>query len=61
MIYIERKQIKWQGKESHHTVSQGETLTSIAQLYGIRQRNLAKMNKLKINATLNGGEQLRLK
>ena len=61
MIYIERKQIKWQGEESHHTISQGETLTSIAQLYGIRQRNLAKMNKLKINATLEEGEQLRLK
>jgi hypothetical protein len=61
MIYIERKQAKWQGEQSLHTVGKGETLTSIAQLYGIRQRSLAKLNKLKHNATLTEGEQLKLK
>ncbi len=61
MIYIERKQSKWHGEQSLHTVSKGETLTSVAQLYGIRQRSLAKLNKLKIDATLNEGEQLKLK
>ena len=61
LIYIERKQAKWNGKESHHVVTQGETLTSIAQLYGIRQRSLANMNKLKMSATLNEGDKLRLK
>lgn len=61
LIYIERKQAKWNGEESHHVVTQGETLTSIAQLYGIRQRSLANMNKLKMSATLNEGDKLRLK
>lgn len=61
IIYIERKPTKWSGQESHHTVSRDETLTSIAQLYGIRQRNLARMNKLKVTATLNEGDKLRLK
>ena len=61
IIYIERKPAKWSGQESHHTVSRDETLTSIAQLYGIRQRNLARMNKLKVTATLNEGDKLRLK
>lgn len=61
LIYIERKQAKWNGEESHHVVTQGETLASIAQLYGIRQRSLANMNKLKMSATLNEGDKLRLK
>ncbi|MBQ1253591.1 MAG: glucosaminidase domain-containing protein [Alistipes sp.] len=61
MIYIERKQTKWHGEQSHHTVRKSETLTSIAQLYGIRQRSLIRMNKLKRNSTLTEGEQIRLK
>lgn len=61
LIYIERKPAKWSGEQSHHIVSQGETLTSIAQLYGIRQRSLANMNRLKMTATLNEGDKLRLK
>lgn len=61
MIYIERKQTKWHGKESHHTVKQGETLTSLSQLYGIRLKKLASMNRLKPYAELHNGEQIRLK
>ena len=61
MIYIERKQAKWQGEQSHHTVSEGETLASIAQLYAVRQRSLANMNRLKLNQLLQAGTKLRLK
>ena len=61
IIYIERKQAKWHDQESHHTVSRDETLTSISQLYGIRKRSLANMNRLKVTATLNEGDKLRLK
>ena len=61
MIYIERKQPKWFGEERHHTVGEGETLTSISQLYGIRQKRLATINRLKPNATLTAGQQLRIK
>lgn len=61
IIYIERKQAKWLEQESHHTVSRDETLTSISQLYGIRKRSLAKMNRLKVTATLDEGDKLRLK
>ena len=61
MIYIERKQNRWYGKESHHTVKAGETLVSLSQLYGIRLTKLAKMNHLKPYAQLHNGEQIRLK
>ncbi|MBQ3536338.1 MAG: glucosaminidase domain-containing protein [Alistipes sp.] len=61
MIYVERKQTKWWGEQSHHTVRKGETLTSLSQLYGIRLKRLAKMNRRKPYAELHDGEQIRLK
>lgn len=61
MIYIERKQAKWHGKESFHTVRRGETLTALSQLYGVRLKKLANMNNLKPYSQLHDGEQIRLK
>ena len=61
MIYIERKQTKWYGEESHHIVKQGETLTSLSQLYGVRLKKLALMNRLKPYAELHEGDKIRLK
>lgn len=61
MIYIERKQNRWWGEESYHTARKGETLTALSQLYGIRLKRLAKMNRMKPYAELHDGEQIRLK
>lgn len=61
MIYIERKQTKWHGKESYHSVTQGETLTSLSQLYGIRLNRLAKLNHMKPYTELHNGQKVRLK
>lgn len=61
MIYIERKQNKWQGNVRHHTVRQGETLASLSQEYGIRLRKLARMNRLPATAQLTAGQEIRLK
>lgn len=59
-IYIEQKQSRWMGEGGNHLVKQGETLTSIAQEYGIREKQLARMNHLKSDATLVEGQTLRL-
>ncbi len=61
LIYIEQKQAKWFGEGSTHTVKEGETLTSIAQEYGIRLNKLAHMNRLKITDDLSAGQTLNLK
>lgn len=60
LIYIEQKQSRWQGESRSHRVEAGETLTSVAQEYGIRAKQLARMNRLKSGATLVEGEVLRL-
>jgi LysM repeat protein len=59
-IYIEQKQSKWQGEGSSHRVATGETLTSIAQEYGIREKRLRSMNRLKSGAALVEGQMLKL-
>ena len=59
-IYIEQKQSKWQGEGSSHRVATGETLTSIAQEYGIREKRLRSMNRLKSGTALVEGQMLKL-
>ena len=59
-IYIEQKQSKWLGEGSSHRVATGETLTSIAQEYGIREKRLRSMNRLKSGAALVEGQMLKL-
>lgn len=45
-VFLQPKRRNWRGKASQHTVQTGETLYSIAQLYGIRLKALYKKNKL---------------
>ena len=59
-IYIEQKQSKWMGEGNSHRVEEGETLTSIAQEYGIRQKRLERLNRLKSGAVLMQGQMLKL-
>ena len=61
LIYIEQKQAKWLGDGNSHTVTDGETLTSVAQEYGIRLKKLAKMNRMRITDNLQAGQTLKLK
>lgn len=61
LIYIEQKQSKWLGDGDSHTVCEGETLTSVAQEYGIRLKKLAHMNRLRITDSLHAGQTLKLK
>ena len=60
-IWIQEKENKAAMGNDTHTVQAGETLHSIAQHYGIRLKNLAKMNHIKENADLATGTTLILR
>lgn len=47
VVYIERKGKAWSGTATHHIAVEGETLFSVAQRYGIREKSLRKMNGMK--------------
>ncbi|MFI3304601.1 MAG: glucosaminidase domain-containing protein [Rikenellaceae bacterium] len=55
IIYIEKKGSKWLGEFRDHRVATGETIYSISQLYGIKERSLRSMNKLKVGEVAAGG------
>jgi len=43
---------------SYHRVRRGETLSEIAQRYGVSMRELAELNGMKVNSTLHAGREL---
>lgn len=45
-VFLQPKRQNWRGRASEHIVQAGETLYSIAQLYGIRLKALYRKNKL---------------
>ena len=60
-IWIQEKENKAAIGNDAHRVKAGETLHSISQYYGIRLKNLAKMNHIKENAHLEAGTILKLR
>ena len=54
-IWIEQKEKEAAMGNNQYTAKQGDTLHSISQYYGIRLKNLAKMNKLKENSIIAPG------
>ena len=62
IVYINKKHSEAQGAvEQHQVQDSNETLWLISQLYGIRLKDLAKLNKLAPDATLHKGDIIRLK
>jgi LysM repeat protein len=63
MIWLKKKQKKADEayKNRRHRVKAGESMYSIAQYYGIRLKNLYKMNKLSPDYQLRIGDELRLR
>ena len=63
IIWLKKKQKKAPKdyEERLHYVRQGESMYSIAQKYGIRLKNLYKMNHLKADYQIRVGEPLRLR
>lgn len=63
IIYLKKKQKKADKayKNRPHRVKAGESMYSIAQYYGIRLKNLYKMNNLSPNYTIQVGDLLRVR
>ena len=61
IVYIERKKARWEGNAHMHTVRRDETLHSLAQSYGIRERSLAKINRISRGSQLRNGQIIKLK
>lgn len=61
IIYLERKHNKANKPYYDHVVQIGESMHSIAQLYGIKMKNLYRMNKKKYDYIPEEGDVLRLR
>ena len=61
IVYIERKKTQWLGNVMQHKVVRDENLYSLSQSYGIRQKSLAKLNKLRPTDDVHKGDIIRLK
>ena len=61
IIYLQKKQKKYDGKGKYYEVKTGETAYSISQKLGIQLNQLLKQNKLKEDALLSPGDVLKVK
>lgn len=59
-VYIERKKRRWTGNAGVHVCRAGETIHSLGQIYAVRSRSIEKMNRLRPDAVLVEGQELRL-
>lgn len=60
MVYIQPKNSRADSGKVMHTVKEGETLHSVSQLYGIKTKSLARLNRMGADAKLFTGQQLKL-
>jgi LysM repeat protein len=61
ILYIEKKKRKYGGAESIYVIAGEKSYREIAQKYGIRLKNLLKMNSLKESDTPVQGKSVKLK
>jgi LysM repeat protein len=61
ILYLQPKHRKAEFGKDYHTVQPGESVYSIAQLYGIKTRNLLKMNNLLPLNSIKVGDVLNLR
>ena len=61
IIYLEKKKRKADKQHPAHEVKQGETIHSISQLYGVRERRIYKMNNLPDGIQVSEGKVLKLR
>ncbi|MDE5962937.1 MAG: LysM peptidoglycan-binding domain-containing protein, partial [Alistipes sp.] len=59
-VYIERKKRRWTGNTGIHICRAGETIHTLGQVYAVRSRSIEKMNRLRPDAILAEGQELRL-
>lgn len=60
-IYIQPKRCRAEINHSVHVVEKGETMYSISQLYGIKQKSLYRKNRMKIGEQLEVGQVIQLR
>ena len=54
-VYLEKKKRSYKGNQVYHIVQEGETMESIAQLYGLRVKSLYAKNRMpKASKTIPG-------
>lgn len=61
LVYLQPKRNYFRGKQNWHKVQSGESLLSIAQLYGIRVDKLRKKNRIPDGFEPAPGERIRLR
>ena len=61
MIYLEKKKRSYRGDHEFHKVKEGETMESIAQLYGIRLKSLYAKNRMPKNSLTMEGVKLSIR
>ena len=59
-VYIRSKAKRSFGDKLLHTVGHDDNLWSISQLYGIRLKELARLNRISSSASISAGQQIRL-
>lgn len=61
VIYIEKKKRSYRGGQEYHKVQEGETMESIAQLYGMRLKSLYAKNRMPKNSVTFPGVKLSIR
>ncbi len=61
VVYLEKKKSKYLGKESYYIALRNESLSDISNKFGIKLRNLAKINNTDSDAIFRKGETILLK
>ena len=61
IVFLGKKKKKYDGALDFYRATEGETLYSVSQKFGIRLSNLSKMNQIASFSTLSEGKKLRLK
>lgn len=61
IVYLEKKKRSYRGDQEFHKVKEGETMESIAQLYGLRVKSLYAKNRMPKNSCTFKGVKLSIR
>lgn len=61
VVFLSKKKKKYEGAQDFYRATEGESLYTISQRFGVRLANLTKMNHKNSFSLLSDGEKLRLK
>ncbi len=61
VVYLERKGRKWKGTKEFHQLATGESMHSVSQMYGIREKRLYRLNGLEEGDKVKVGDIIHIK